>query len=48
MDTLLELPMKIASGLMALALVFAAMGPKGPPSAPSAQLSFPFEMRGKP
>lgn len=42
MEHLLDLPMKIAHALVALAVLFMAWGGKGPPSAPSAQLAFPF------
>lgn len=43
MDSLLDLPGKLASAILALFLILMALqGPKGPPSAPSAQLVFPF------
>lgn len=43
LDTLTDLQMKVASALFAVALLIATLGgPKGPPSAPSAQMVFPF------
>lgn len=48
MDTLLDLPGKIAHALFALALILAALGGRrGPPSAPSAPLVFPFMVERK-
>lgn len=43
MDALLDPLGKLASAVLALFLILTALGgPKGPPSSPSAQLSFPF------
>ena len=49
METLIDLPLKLASSLMALALILMALqGPRNPPSAPSAQMVFPFMAVGSP
>ena len=49
MDTLIDIPLKLASSLMALALIVMALqGPRNPPSAPSAQMVFPFMAVGSP
>lgn len=43
MDTILNLPGKLASFLFSIGMLLAALNlPKGPPSSPSAQLTFPF------
>lgn len=50
MDTLLNLPMKLASVFITLALIFMAMRGPPPGSAPqraSAQLEFPFMVERK-
>ena len=45
MDSLLDLPARLGHALFAMALILMSLsGPKGPPSAPSAQLASPFYM----